>query len=166
MGSPSRIRAASAPHPRRTRAGPPSIACRLPAADAPVSRRRRIRATPARGVRSPSSSREQVVHKKLDAQQVADRLHKHPHWRHAGEREAIVREFVFADFPQAFSFMTQVALQAEKLDHHPEWANVYNRVNMVLSTHDAGGLTDLDFRLAARADEAFERYALVPSQRG
>jgi 4a-hydroxytetrahydrobiopterin dehydratase len=103
------------------------------------------------------------VRKKLDAQQVEEQLRKHPHWRRAAEREAIVREFVFADFAQAFSFMTQVALQAEKLDHHPEWANVYNRVNVVLSTHDAGGLTDLDFRLAARADEAFERYALVPS---
>jgi len=73
-----------------------------------------------------------------------------------------VREFVFADFAEAFAFMTQVALAAEKRNHHPEWANVYNRVNVVLCTHDAGGLTALDFELARCADEAFQRFALVP----
>jgi 4a-hydroxytetrahydrobiopterin dehydratase len=102
------------------------------------------------------------VRKKLDAQAVAEHLRKLAHWRHSTERDAIVREFVFADFRQAFSFMTQVALQAEKHDHHPEWANVYNRVNITLTTHDAGGLTESDFRLAACADEAYERFALVP----
>lgn len=103
------------------------------------------------------------MRKKLDAHQVAEHLRKLPHWRQAGERPAIVREFLFADFRQAFSFMTQVALEAERHDHHPEWANVYNRVNITWSTHDAGGLTALDFQLAARADEAYDRFALVPN---
>lgn len=105
------------------------------------------------------------MRKKLDAHAVAEHLRKLPHWRQATERNAIVREFVFADFAQAFSFMTQVALQAQKHDHHPEWANVYNRVNITWTTHDAGGLTEDDFRLAKCADEAFERFALVPNTR-
>lgn len=100
---------------------------------------------------------------KLDAHQVSEHLRKLPHWRKAPDRDAIVREFIFSDFGQAFAFMTQVALQAERHDHHPEWANVYNRVNMTWSTHDAGGLTPLDFTLAAAADDAFERFALVPN---
>ena len=61
---------------------------------------------------------------------------------------ALRREFVFADFPEAFAFMTRVALAAEKLDHHPEWTNVWSRVSVALTTHDAGGVTELDFRLA------------------
>jgi len=105
------------------------------------------------------------VHKKLSPQQVEEHIARAPHWRHDPTRAAIVREFVFADFNEAFSFMTQVALAAEKLDHHPEWANVYNRVNIVLSTHDAGGLTERDFELAGVADVAFERFALVPRTR-
>ena len=62
------------------------------------------------------------------------------------------KSFRFADFPAAMAFMTAVALEAEKLDHHPNWSNVYDRVEVALSTHDAGGLTDLDFRLAAAMD--------------
>jgi 4a-hydroxytetrahydrobiopterin dehydratase len=108
---------------------------------------------------------ERAVHKKLTPHQIKELLAALPHWRQDGDREAIVREFVFANFAEAFSFMTQVALAAEKLDHHPEWANVYNRVNMVLTTHDAGGLTERDFELAGVADSAFERYALVPRTR-
>ena len=100
---------------------------------------------------------------KLSAHEIQQRLAGFPHWRHDPERGAMVREFVFADFGQAFSFMTQLALAAEKRDHHPEWANVYNRVNIVLRTHDAGGLTARDFDLATCADEAFNRFALVPS---
>lgn len=102
------------------------------------------------------------MQKKLSANQLREMLARAPHWRHDAEREVIVREFLFADFRQAFSFMTQVALAAEKLNHHPEWANVYNRVNIALTTHDAGGLTQRDFELAACADEAYERFALVP----
>jgi 4a-hydroxytetrahydrobiopterin dehydratase len=105
------------------------------------------------------------VRKKLTPHQISAALARVPHWRQETQRDAIVREFMFADFNQAFAFMTQVALAASRLDHHPEWANVYNRVNVVLSTHDAGGLTERDFELAACADEAFERFALVPSTR-
>lgn len=105
------------------------------------------------------------MRKKLSPHQVTEALRRLPHWRHEAQREAIVREFVFADFGQAFSFMTQVALAAEKRDHHPEWVNVYNRVNIVLTTHDAGGLTERDFELAAYADAAFDRFALVPGAR-
>ncbi len=66
------------------------------------------------------------------------------------------REIVLGDFAQAFAFMAEVAIWAEKLDHHPEWSNVYNRVTIDLVTHDAGGLTDLDLQLAARIDTAAE----------
>ncbi len=77
-----------------------------------------------------------------------------PHWRAASEREAIVRSFAFADFNAAFAFMTRVALKAEKMDHHPEWSNVYNKVDVTLTTHDAGGVTDRDVELAAFMDKA------------
>jgi 4a-hydroxytetrahydrobiopterin dehydratase len=77
-----------------------------------------------------------------------------PGWAAAEGREAIVKTFRFADFNQAFGFMTRIALAAEKLDHHPEWFNVYNRVEVTLATHDAGGLTELDVTLAKAMDEA------------
>ena len=70
-----------------------------------------------------------------------------PGWSLVDGREAIHRSFRFADFSAAWGFMARVALVAEKLDHHPEWTNVYNRVDVVLSTHDAGGLTELDVTL-------------------
>ncbi len=69
------------------------------------------------------------------------------------ERAALECGIVFRDFRQAFAFMTQVALLAEKLDHHPEWFNVYNRVDMVLTTHDAGGVTSKDIHLAQQIDQ-------------
>lgn len=65
-----------------------------------------------------------------------------------GERDAVRRVFKFDDFKTAFGFMAQVALKAEQMDHHPEWFNVYNTVDVTLSTHDAGGVTDLDRKLA------------------
>lgn len=78
-----------------------------------------------------------------------------PAWSKApGEREAIARSFRFADFNAAFGFMTRVALKAETLDHHPEWSNVYNRVEVVLTTHDAEGVTSLDLELARFMDAA------------
>lgn len=81
---------------------------------------------------------------------AAAALPRLPGWS-AGEgpRDAIVRTFRFADFNAAFGFMTQVALTAEKLDHHPEWFNVYNRVEVTLATHDADGVTELDVTLAS-----------------
>lgn len=75
-------------------------------------------------------------------------------WSAVADRDAIAKTFRFADFNAAFGFMTRAALAAEKLDHHPEWFNVYNRVEVVLSTHDAGGVTDLDVQLAKIMDEA------------
>ncbi len=71
-----------------------------------------------------------------------------------GERDAIVRSYRFADFNAAFGFMTRVALRADQLDHHPEWFNVYNRVDVTLATHDADGVTELDVTLATFMDEA------------
>ena len=78
-------------------------------------------------------------------------------WNREQNRDAITREFVFADFNRAFAFMTQVALAAEKADHHPEWSNVYNKVRVTLSTHDAGGVTEKDLDLARFADQAYAR---------
>ena len=69
--------------------------------------------------------------------------------------DAIFRSFVFKDFIAAFSFMTSVAIIAEKNDHHPNWDNVYNKVNISLSTHEAGGLTGQDFSLATKIDEVY-----------
>jgi 4a-hydroxytetrahydrobiopterin dehydratase len=74
-------------------------------------------------------------------------------WSEVQGRDAITRKFVFADFNQAFGFMTRAALVAEKLDHHPEWFNVYKTVEVTLSTHDAGGLTELDIKLAEAMDK-------------
>ena len=71
-----------------------------------------------------------------------------------GDRDAISKTFKFKDFNQAFGFMTRVALKADQLDHHPEWFNVYNRVEVLLATHDADGVTDLDVTLASFMDEA------------
>ncbi len=76
-------------------------------------------------------------------------------WNEVRGRDAIGKKFVFADFNAAFGFMTRVALMAEKLDHHPEWSNVYKTVDVILSTHDAGGLTELNVKLA----EAMDKFA-------
>jgi 4a-hydroxytetrahydrobiopterin dehydratase len=90
----------------------------------------------------------------LTPQQVRERLATRPGWTLSDDGRAISRQFRFADFRQAFAFMTQVALAAERADHHPDWSNVYNRVDVQLTTHDAGGLTEHDFALAAVADAA------------
>ena len=76
-------------------------------------------------------------------------------WSMVEGRDAIRKSFKFTDFSQAFGFMSRVALAAEKMDHHPEWFNVYNRVDIVLSTHDAGGLSSRDVALAAAIDAIF-----------
>lgn len=73
-------------------------------------------------------------------------------WRETAGRDAIARSFRFADFNAAWGFMARVALVAEQMDHHPEWFNVYNRVDITLSTHDAGGLSERDIRLATAID--------------
>jgi 4a-hydroxytetrahydrobiopterin dehydratase len=74
-------------------------------------------------------------------------------WSEAPGRDAITKKFVFADFNEAFGFMARTALVAEKLDHHPEWFNVYKTVEVTLSTHDAGGLTERDIKLAEAMDK-------------
>lgn len=74
-------------------------------------------------------------------------------WAEVEGRDAIAKTYEFANFIEAFGWMTRVAMVAEKLNHHPEWSNVYRTVEVTLSTHDAGGLTELDVRLATRMDK-------------
>lgn len=91
---------------------------------------------------------------------AAEALKRLPAWSVApGGRDAICRTFRFADFNAAFAFMTRVALTAERLDHHPEWSNVYNRVEVTLTTHDADGVTALDVQLAEFMDQAAKSLA-------
>lgn len=87
---------------------------------------------------------------KLNEAAIAGALATVPGWRQAGD--GIERRYVFGDFAAAFGFMARVALLAEKADHHPEWSNVYNRVDIRLTTHDAGGLSSRDFSLARAID--------------
>jgi len=88
---------------------------------------------------------------KIDATAALEDL---PGWEAAPGRDAIRRTYRFRDFNAAFGFMTRAALMAETLDHHPEWANVYNRVEITLATHDADGVTELDVKLARFMDDA------------
>lgn len=88
--------------------------------------------------------------KKANEAEIAAALAQVPGWTRDGD--AIARTFEFADFAAAFAFMTRVALLAEKHDHHPDWTNVYNRVEIRLYSHDAGGLTQRDFNLAKAID--------------
>jgi len=89
---------------------------------------------------------------KLQGQARKDALAQLPQWREVPGRDAIARKFTFSDFNQAFGFMARVALAAEKMDHHPEWSNVYRTVEVTLSTHDAGGVTEKDVALAKAMD--------------
>ena len=91
---------------------------------------------------------------KLTGPARAEALRKLTGWTEVAGRDAIAKKFVFKDFNQAFGFMTRVAIRAEQLDHHPEWFNVYNRVEVTLATHDADGVTELDVTLAGFMDEA------------
>ena len=73
-------------------------------------------------------------------------------------REAFVKLFKFSDFKQAFSFMTSIAMKAEQINHHPEWENVYNKVTITLTTHDVGGVSELDYNLAVFTEKCFKNY--------
>ena len=73
-------------------------------------------------------------------------------------REAFSKQFKFSDFKQAFSFMTSIAMKAEQINHHPEWKNVYNQVTITLTTHDKGGITELDYDMALFAESCFKNY--------
>lgn len=88
----------------------------------------------------------------LSEAERADALDALDEWDYDEARDAITRRFTFADFPEAFAFMTRVALLAERADHHPEWTNVWNRVDILLTTHEAGGLSARDVALAQAID--------------
>lgn len=91
---------------------------------------------------------------RLSTDAVTEALSSLPGWTRVDGREAIQKSFKFKDFNQAFGFMTRVALLADKIDHHPEWFNVYNRVDVLLATHDADGITSLDITMATFMDQA------------
>lgn len=93
---------------------------------------------------------------KLSEAERAELLPALPGWTHDTARDAITRRFVFPDFVAAFGFMTRVALLAEKADHHPEWSNVWNKVDVLLTTHDANGLSRRDIDLARAIDALVE----------
>lgn len=97
-----------------------------------------------------------VERKKLPLAEVESRMRLLSGWS-ANGTESIVKTFTFRDFSEAWGFMSRSALLAEKMDHHPEWFNVYNRVEVTLNTHDAKGLTELDFQLA----EAMDRFSCL-----
>jgi 4a-hydroxytetrahydrobiopterin dehydratase len=90
--------------------------------------------------------------KKLGPAALKTALKTLPEWKKTPGRDAIARKFEFKDFNSAFGFMSRVALLAEKMDHHPEWFNVYNKLEVTLSTHDAGGVTDNDIKMAQAMD--------------
>ncbi|MET3793777.1 4a-hydroxytetrahydrobiopterin dehydratase [Aquamicrobium terrae] len=96
-----------------------------------------------------------MAREKLAQDVLEAALKERPDWKMTDDGKAIERRFVFRNFSEAFAFMTRVALKAEKMDHHPEWSNVYKTVDIRLTTHDAGGLTELDFVLARRIDAIF-----------
>ena len=96
---------------------------------------------------------------RLTEDERAEALARLPGWAPDAARDGISRSFAFADFVAAFGFMTRVALLAEKADHHPEWFNVYNRVDILLTTHDAGGLSARDIALAEAIDALVEEAA-------
>ena len=102
---------------------------------------------------------------RLDANEIARRMRELPTWKLGAERGGTIsRDCGFADFAEAFRFMARVALIAERLDHHPEWTNVYNRVAITLTTHDVGGLSTKDFELALQIDRACAQIAGVPTE--
>ena len=96
---------------------------------------------------------------KLDLVRRGNLTKELPGWTDVPGRDAIQKTFTFADFNAAFGFMSRVAMQAEKADHHPEWFNVYNRVEITLATHDAGGVSERDVKLAQFIDTAAQSKA-------
>ena len=89
---------------------------------------------------------------KLSGAERAKALSSLSGWSELSGRDAIAKSFKFKTFSEAFGFMARAVLAAEKMDHHPEWTNVYNKVDVVLSTHSAGGVTELDVKLAQKMD--------------
>jgi 4a-hydroxytetrahydrobiopterin dehydratase len=103
---------------------------------------------------------ERLMIKKLDAAARRRFFEDGSGWTEGAGRDAAVKSFRFKDFNEAFGFMTHIALAAEKADHHPEWSNVYNRVDITLSTHDVGGLSERDAALAGLIDAAAARFGV------
>jgi len=98
-----------------------------------------------------------MASKRASDDEITAALKTLPGWARVEGRSAISKRFTFADFSEAWGFMSRLALVAERMNHHPEWSNVWNRVDITLSTHDAGGLSDLDFELAAAAEKLAKR---------
>jgi 4a-hydroxytetrahydrobiopterin dehydratase len=92
---------------------------------------------------------------KLGREAIKEALAGLDGWKVAGDGDSMSRSFKFKNFSEAFAFMTRVAMAAEKLDHHPDWKNVYSTVDVTLNTHDAGGLTALDFKLATKMNRYY-----------
>jgi len=90
---------------------------------------------------------------KLDPATRAETIAALTGWTEVDDKDAIFKKFVFADFNEAFGFMTRIALIADQMDHHPEWFNVYNRVEVTLTTHDADGVSELDVKMATKMNE-------------
>jgi 4a-hydroxytetrahydrobiopterin dehydratase len=107
----------------------------------------------------PASTRSRTAFKgdtmiqKLTSEERTQQVAQLNGWQNVEGRDAIKRQFKFADFNEAFGFMTRVAIKAQEMDHHPEWFNVYSNVEITLSTHDANGITERDIRLARFIDE-------------
>src|SRR4051794_5741194 len=93
------------------------------------------------------------MRRKLEGSERKDAIAVLEGWADAADRDAIAKRFTFRNFSEAFGFMTRVALVAETMDHHPDWTNVYRTVDVTLTTHDAGGVTVLDIKLARAIDE-------------
>ncbi len=96
--------------------------------------------------------------KKISHQDLTQQIAQLEGWAMSKNREAIVKEYLFSNFSAAFAWMAQVALLAEKMDHHPEWTNVYSRVNVALTTHDAGGITQNDIDMAKKMNLYAKQY--------
>jgi 4a-hydroxytetrahydrobiopterin dehydratase len=104
---------------------------------------------------SSSEKTDSSEYKKLSKEEIRKEISKMKKWKTVSGK--LHREFVFENFEEAFSFMTRAALEVEKLDHHPEWFNVYNKVSIDLVTHDVGGISNYDFRLARILDKISSR---------
>lgn len=100
-----------------------------------------------------------MTHSETRAGTLTEALTSPPGWTLEPARPALQRSFRFEDFAQAFGFMSQMALVSERMNHHPEWFNVYNRVDVTLTTHDTGGISALDLEWARRANAAFDRFS-------
>lgn len=95
-----------------------------------------------------------MAREKLSTTEIAERIQELDGWTLSDDALSVTKTFKFGNFVEAFGFMTECAIHAEKLDHHPEWSNVYKTVEVLLTTHSAKGLTQLDFDLATRMDRA------------